>query len=262
MKKLLTILMLICLFAGSVSGQWIWQQKPMLGQQINHLKAKGLVGYWLMNEGLGNVVNDLSGNNNPGTLVADTHWVPGKFGPCLSFDGTGDYVSFAAITLTGPWTIVFDVIQTKGVGTYNYISYDNGKDYILMLDSLRFRVRGNGVTTTWTLDKAFHNRYRHVVLTSDGTNVTLYLDAVNQGAYALAQLKVSSFGGGPLCPGDLQGKLEYYYIFPRTFSASDAAELYQNPFGMFEPVFPVWWYGGIGGEGANAVPIIVNIQNN
>jgi len=68
--------------------------KPIRGVQISrtHRLAKNLVGCWLMNEGTGNKVYDLSGNRNHGILYGDTHWVAGKHGPCLSFDGNGDYV--------------------------------------------------------------------------------------------------------------------------------------------------------------------------
>jgi len=48
----------------------------------------GLVGLWLMNEGTGNIAQDLSGNGNAGTLFTDTTWASGKFGPCLNVPGT------------------------------------------------------------------------------------------------------------------------------------------------------------------------------
>jgi len=90
------VYLLILIFVSSiVFGDWPYQHKPMLGQQVDrsHPCAKGLVGFWLMNEGTGNRIQDLSGNRITGTLVADTHFVPGKFGSALGFDGTGDYVS-------------------------------------------------------------------------------------------------------------------------------------------------------------------------
>ena len=50
-----------------------------------------LVGYWSMNEGVGLVAYDSSGNNNNGMIVGAL-WVDGKFGKALSFDGVDDYV--------------------------------------------------------------------------------------------------------------------------------------------------------------------------
>ena len=73
--------------------------KPPLGAQLNfgHPLAQGLVGCWLMNEGCGPIVYDLSGNGNHGTCenmtgTATSGWVPGKFGHALAFDGTNDIV--------------------------------------------------------------------------------------------------------------------------------------------------------------------------
>ncbi len=70
--------------------------KPVLGSQLNlgsHL-ARGLVGFWLFNEGSGNKVFDLSGNGNTGTFVNDASWVSGKFGSAVQLDGDGDQVTF------------------------------------------------------------------------------------------------------------------------------------------------------------------------
>jgi hypothetical protein len=66
--------------------------KPPLGAKINfaHPLAKGIVGCWLLNEGMGDKVYDLSGNGNTGTLANFSHpatvtsgWNPGKFGKTL-----------------------------------------------------------------------------------------------------------------------------------------------------------------------------------
>ncbi|MFB0523909.1 MAG: hypothetical protein ACETVZ_00085, partial [Phycisphaerae bacterium] len=63
--------------------------KPIRAIQLNksHPFARGLIGYWIMNEGGGSKVFDLSGNDNTGTFVGNTAWAAGKFGSCLSFDG-------------------------------------------------------------------------------------------------------------------------------------------------------------------------------
>ncbi|MBU0598822.1 LamG domain-containing protein, partial [Patescibacteria group bacterium] len=80
--------------------------KPLLGVQLNrsHPLAKGLVGCWVMNEGAGNKIYDLSGNGNDGSFpggTANPLWKPGRTGPALKFDGVNDYVektSFTQIT--------------------------------------------------------------------------------------------------------------------------------------------------------------------
>ncbi len=51
----------------------------------------GLVAYWNFDEGSGNVLHDVSGNGNDGTIYNAT-WVSGIHVKALSFNGNGDYV--------------------------------------------------------------------------------------------------------------------------------------------------------------------------
>lgn len=83
-----------------------WSCKPPLGVPINwrHPLAKGLVGYWLMNENGGTHVADLSGNGNHGTLTGmafpgtpTSGWTAGRDGPALALDGTNDYVQIGDV---------------------------------------------------------------------------------------------------------------------------------------------------------------------
>jgi hypothetical protein len=48
--------------------------KPIRGLQLNksHPLARGLVGCWLLNEGTGHKVFDLSGNSNTATTLANS----------------------------------------------------------------------------------------------------------------------------------------------------------------------------------------------
>jgi hypothetical protein len=57
-------------------------------QDIN----SGLVGYWKLDEGSGNVGSDSSGNGNNGTLTNSPAWVAGKNGTALRFDGFSNNV--------------------------------------------------------------------------------------------------------------------------------------------------------------------------
>jgi hypothetical protein len=66
------------------------------GYRLKEQYRNGLVGHWKMNVNSGNVLPDLSGNNNHGTLTnmanpptATSGWA----GQGLSFDGVNDYVS-------------------------------------------------------------------------------------------------------------------------------------------------------------------------
>jgi hypothetical protein len=52
-----------------------------------------LVGWWKLDEGMGNIVLDWSGHDNHGTLANGPIWVEGNDGGALQFDGQNDYVN-------------------------------------------------------------------------------------------------------------------------------------------------------------------------
>jgi len=51
-----------------------------------------LVGWWRFDEGSGTVATDFSGKGNDGTLTGDSHYVAGKIGMAMEFDGIDDFV--------------------------------------------------------------------------------------------------------------------------------------------------------------------------
>lgn len=59
---------------------------------------QGLLGYWSLNEGRGNIASDSSTQRNTGVLTgfalngATSNWTVGKKGTALNFDGNNDYV--------------------------------------------------------------------------------------------------------------------------------------------------------------------------
>lgn len=79
----------------------ILSSKPPLGSLIDHSDplARGLIGWWLHNEGQGVNVRDSSGNRKYGTLTNDPIWVGGKTGHTLSFDGINDFVTYGTTAL-------------------------------------------------------------------------------------------------------------------------------------------------------------------
>lgn len=88
MRKLL-IYLVVLLLCGIAQAP----QKPMLGELPDWSQFPQPVGLWVMNEGSGSIVYDLSGNGNDGTLAATAHFVSGKFGPAINFDGNSDYIT-------------------------------------------------------------------------------------------------------------------------------------------------------------------------
>ena len=77
--------------------------KPPRGAVLDraHPLSRGLIGCWLLNEGTGSKLHDLSGGNNTGTfqnMDPQTDWVGGRDGFALDFDGVNDFVQWPATT--------------------------------------------------------------------------------------------------------------------------------------------------------------------
>ena len=110
-------------------------------------------GIWLLDEGEGNMINDMSGNENHGELQGG-EWVEGPNGPALSLNGQDDRVIIAdsdSLYLEKAWTIT----------AWTFVnSTENGFGHILgkrpasgTVANYAFRTSGNG--TGW---EAYYSR--------------------------------------------------------------------------------------------------------
>ena len=272
MIKKLLILLLLCSLCSSAFGQF--QQKPFLGQQIDwsHPLAKGLVGYWLMNEGTGNIVQDLSGNGNDGTFgvgAASPSWIAGNHGSAINFDG-GDTCEITeksnVLAITNALTIIANV-KFNNTSAYDSVinRYDAGGGYGIYYSSqprLRFVVRDGGSNYDDCLisGQPVTGEWMQIAGVFDGANSYIYKNAIlgdTQVGTALSNTSTDTLSIGTGFYGDSFVDIDHVMIWNRALSAREIQDLHSNPFGMFQPTFSVWW-GGIGGS---IVPILINIQN-
>jgi len=233
--------------------------KPRVGIKPNwgHWATKGLVGCWLFNEKpnvLGKV-QDLSGNGNHGTLVADTHSVPGKFGNALDFDGSDDRVALVGKPLDGGTGFTVRAsVYCSDIGTDRGIFYSDlhaGNEPILLWFESGGPVINALVTasggTTGSLSSGFTpvaNTWYDVVLTWDGGNVRLYINGVgdtagefpDSGATGTLNASGTSYTIGGDSAGNKiwLGQIDHVMIWNRSLTASQVLSLYANPFQMFE----------------------------
>ncbi|MBI5872042.1 LamG domain-containing protein, partial [archaeon] len=161
----------------------------------------GLVGYWKLDEGYGQAVKDLSGYNNNGTLGAgagsgtdDPVWFTNdscKFGSCLSFDGSNDYVDVgnkASLDLTTALTItawvklntITPAVQT--ITDKNYES-DTKTGYSLRIadNTGLYLYMGNG-TTIGTVSNGrvvTTGSWYHLAVTFSSGTATIYSNGVS-----------------------------------------------------------------------------------
>lgn len=285
MKK--TTISIIILLISTLSFAQL-QQKPLLGVQINWADplSKGLVGCWLMNERSGGKVFDLSGNGNIGTLVADTHFVPGKFGNCLSFDGTGDYVDIAdADILTPPKALsAFCLIKPVDI-TFRGLfgKYDSNIDqrswsmYTTATDKLQITL--SSTLDPWTGIQRYTDTalvdglWQWVGFVFDGGAQTLklYVNGVEQATTdasgsvptGLANNTLPLYIGHPnrvVDANDYLGLFDHAMIFNRALTAAEATRLYRQPFWMFRPSWNWSLYGAIVIPSVTGQIIIINMN--
>ena len=88
--------------------------------EIDFETARGI---WLLDEGRGDVINDISGNDNHGELQGGK-WVDGPDGPALSLDGVNDRVIIPdsdSLYLEDAWTITAWTFVDKSENGYGHI---------------------------------------------------------------------------------------------------------------------------------------------
>jgi len=218
-----------------------------------------LIGCWVMNEGSGDRVFDLSGNGNIGTFgsgAARPFWQGGKSGSSVYFDG-GDKISTPSLgALSLPLTIVASMKRSAtGVWHPIFVTHevDNcyyGAALIIQSPDIVWLQYGDGDGNTSSDRNTRHgvsslaaNQWYTVAGVIRGHNdMDIYLDGVDDGGSysgAATSMDTSSgepaFGRWPALATDqyLTGNIEYVYLFNRDLSASEIALLHREPFCMF-----------------------------
>ena len=234
-----------------------WPQKPPLGVPVNRGDplARGLIGCWLFNEGTGNKVYDSSGNGNTGILYADTHFVPGKFGSCLDFDGTGDYADFgknpATLLANTSYSVIawvrFDNLLSGATGI---VTAEQSDPYNFALRTpgaggYKIEFMHRGVSTTAYEPSGYGIWYQCVAVYTLNTSRDLFIDGVLF-AHHTTDVTPLTAGTDSLYAGvgytsdsgrNLDGAIDQILIYNRSLSASEALQLYITPFRMFAEGF-------------------------
>ena len=232
--------------------------KPMLGTQIdwsNPLNDPVLD--LLFNEGHGNIVHDLSGWGNHGTLhgfdfppTRTSGWNPGMDGACLAFDESDDYISVPNSPSLNPiGGITVDIVMKPNawadwiwlVAKNSNMTADAG--YHLARDNdlgaLVFCVHGEKAQYVWS--PTLGQQYRLTGVFSPNTILQLYVDGVPVGDNTGIPSSID------VCTNDLAiGKTMYYAaspylngsiarvrILPRAMSAFEVMQAQIDPYGVY-----------------------------
>lgn len=163
---------------------WTYHNKPPMGWPLDLREPinDDLAAYWYMPEGSGNIIQDLSGNNNMGIFSGNPIWVPGKSGLCPSFDGTGDYAGLTGVTATPPHTISMWVKPTSPqVNTHSYMldiqlgriilaCKESGDEVLKYFDGTAWRDTGQDI-----VDNNWHHIFTETPISG---NATIYIDNI------------------------------------------------------------------------------------
>lgn len=155
------------------------------------------IAYWRFDEGSGTTVYDDSTGDNDGNLTLGSlgnttvanAWATGKFGNCLSFDGTDDYVDCGNSSLGGSFTVSCWVkpssIATDWTGFVSKNDTSGEKVFWLGQHSsdgyIRFGVYLDGDTeTSLDTDSAViaNGNWYHIAASYDGNYQKIYVNGV------------------------------------------------------------------------------------
>lgn len=147
------------------------------------LAQESLVGYWTLDEGIGNDAKDASGNGNDGELVDNPEWCQGKFGNALDFGGNGSYVAVPdddSLNLSDAATYMAWFSLNEPIQGQRRMMSKNDSVFFLFdfgaPTSIAFLVKPDNdfvesATTDWKIGEWYH-----VAGTFDGDTLRMYIN--------------------------------------------------------------------------------------
>jgi len=223
---------------------------------------ENLVAFWPLNEGRGTDAEDLTVNGNHLTLrgsMTDADWIAGIVGTALDFEGTDDFADIASPSFIDDtagavslW-VKFDN-NTQSAMPFS-ISVDGATDDEFQIayrgdvsDEFRIILVVNGSTT---LDLRSPNNtitdtnWHHLVLTSDGSTIKLYIDSVDRTLTAstgtntgqwfsdATQADVCTIGALQRASNSdfIDGKIDEIRVYSSNLTAKQVKGLFNSPTG-------------------------------
>ncbi len=243
--------------------------KPLRGKRLirNHPLARGLIAGWLMNEGTGNKIFDISGNQFTGAFVNNIGWGFTERGIVVDFQGAnGDYISCGDQDLFTPTSRGFSIvgrfkantlppeitgnrmwIASKGAAS-NFEWGVHINDYDSDFGKLAFSYWSSGglgkrVRSATSLSAGVWYHYVFTLsIPSGGTTPICYLDgkldygSESGGSPTVANLSAEMRIGGRAdnWAWEFDGVQSELFLYNRVLTANQAQWIYQEPFAMFE----------------------------
>jgi len=232
--------------------------KPYRGTQLNktHPLARGLVGAWIMNEGVGSLVNDSIGYSDGSVWRNVPVWTPDG----ILFDSTLDQ----RIDITSPGIgaigvsnyTVFATVTQKSVATnQGLIAFDNyNPTWVIDANgTLRIYDGGNKGNTTLSVFDNVKTSVAWVRNSIASGGLSQYVNGVrdlNSYTHSDSILSPTTLVFGSDRVGGTNttynGIIHNVYIFNVALTPSEISQLHQNPYAMFQQPTPVWMMGDSG----------------
>jgi Concanavalin A-like lectin/glucanases superfamily/Domain of unknown function (DUF2341) len=152
------------------------------------------IAYWNFEEGSGTTLNDISANDNTGTLTSmdeNTDWVLGKPGWALEFDGVDDYVRASAEVTdfnfgTADFSASFWTKYTdaKAYGSFIGQGYLGGEIgwgfYYDATGKVSFQIRDSGLSYIYSDSVLNDGNWHYITGKRESGTITMYVDGVLQ----------------------------------------------------------------------------------
>jgi hypothetical protein len=163
------------------------------------IDPKTAAGIWLLNEGEDDeIAEDISGNENHGTLVGEPEWVDGKIGEALSFNGQTSRVVVPdadSLDLQEAWTITAWVFVNGSENGYGHIlgKRSGTANYAFRTSQAgtgweSYFWRDGGWQGIWGQGVVKKDEWLYMTAVYDGENmITIYENGVQIGAGGLGK---------------------------------------------------------------------------
>jgi hypothetical protein len=243
--------------------------KPPIAAGPNpaHPLADHLAACWLLNEGAGLAVHDLSGHRYDGSFSGGPSWQPGPFGHVIEFDGNDDWISMGdCLDLGTDDVTVLAMLRYSAANQPDEWAGDHfaaiaGKGYLdntaagygLCLSNNRiiWQVRNLDTVFEVSSDEVLNDGRWHTVVgvcdRDSSTGVRLYVDGMRQSAMAdpTGINGVSISGSCAFAIGsrqneysgtwwaDFVGQVAAVIVWKRVLAETQIVELQRDPFALF-----------------------------
>ena len=241
--------------------------KPPVAARLNpaHPLADHLVGCWLLHEGAGQVVRDVSGQRHDGSFSGNPTWTPGTFGPVVEFDGNNDWISMGNCLNLGPDDVtVLALVQYSGDQPEQWegehIGAIAGKGYLCPSggyglsigagNRICWQARNQSTVFNVVSDSALNDGLWHAAIAvcdrDSVTGMRLYIDGVRQSTTAdptsIAGIDVTdpaafAIGSrqdtGLTWTWDFLGRVAAVCVWKRVLTEAQIGQLQREPFALF-----------------------------